>query len=182
MREVWDTLRGVRTRGSAGQQNCGLHACVLKVSATEREKPSRYMRVRRVSPFWLMKRTAAIIAAPVSAELPLAPVHRRQQWPLGRDQWRVFRDTQGAETPTSAGGMLRHLKVMGQILIIASCRVNATTFVDRRAGPGRLPLAACSVGTRCGACCFHACAQTRARARARTRTRTRACGASSCAG
>jgi hypothetical protein len=105
MREVWDTLRGVRTRGSAGQQNCGLHACVLKVSATEREKPSRYMRVRRVSPFWLMKRTAAIIAAPGSAELPLAPVHRRQQWPLGRDQWRVFRDTQGAETPASAGGM-----------------------------------------------------------------------------
>ena len=36
--------------------------CVLKVSATERLKPSRYMREMTTSPFWLMKSRAAIMA------------------------------------------------------------------------------------------------------------------------
>ena len=44
--------------------NGGILTCVLKVSATEREKPSRYIRLMMTSPFWLMKSSAAIIVAP----------------------------------------------------------------------------------------------------------------------
>ena len=36
--------------------------CVLKVSATERLKPSRYMREITTSPFWLMKSRAPMLA------------------------------------------------------------------------------------------------------------------------